>query len=85
MTNEERDAEIARLKEALNERDNEITRLRDRLERSTSTLFEPGDELVWFDVDEVNTAGAHILPSLKRLHARGVVSSPLRISHGRGA
>src|SRR5215831_7834344 len=49
---DERDAEIVRLKE-------EITRLRDRLERSTNTLFEPGDELVWFDEGEVNTMGAH--------------------------
>jgi len=56
---EERDAEIARLKEALNERDAEIARLHKRLERSTSTFFEPGDELVWFDKDEVNTMGAH--------------------------
>ena len=63
-TNEERDAE--RLKEALDERNaeivrlnEEIARLRDRLERSTSTLFEPGDELMWFDVNEVNTMGAH--------------------------
>jgi hypothetical protein len=63
-TNEERDAE--RLKEALDERNaeivrlnEEIRRLRDRLERSTSTLFEPGDELMWFDVNEVNTMGAH--------------------------
>jgi len=46
------DAEIARLKEALDE-------LHKRLERSTSTLFEPGDELVWFDKDEVDTMGAH--------------------------
>src|SRR5262249_60471165 len=29
------------------------------LERSTSTFFEPGDELVWFDEGEVNTMGAH--------------------------
>jgi hypothetical protein len=57
--NEERDAEIARLKEALDKRDKEITRLRDRLERSTCTFFEPGDELLWFDEGEVNTMGAH--------------------------
>jgi hypothetical protein len=49
---EEQDAEIARLKA-------EITRLRDKLERSTSTCFKPGDELVWFDVGEVSTMGAH--------------------------
>ena len=52
IMSEERDAEIARLKETLDE-------LRKRLERSTSTLFEPGDELVWFDEGEVNTMGAH--------------------------
>jgi len=41
------------------EQDAEIVRLKEMLERSTSTLFEPGDELVWFDVGEVNTMGAH--------------------------
>jgi len=46
------DAEIVQLKE-------EVTRLRNRLERISNTLFEPGEELVWFDVGEVNTMGAH--------------------------
>jgi len=54
------DAEIVRLTKMLNERDAEIARLRDRLERiSRDTFFEPGEELAWFNVGEVNTVGAH--------------------------